>query len=101
MPKDSGNQILKSQLTRKRLSDIMVLIGYLYIRVTTSLIMKKWSKRYFTLKDGIIKLWKYKEHSSHKKAEREINLVNYERKVVDKNNSTKNLDKYILTDIKA
>ena len=41
-----------------------------------------------------------KEHSSHKKAEREINLVNYERKVVDKNNSTKNLDKYILTDIK-
>ena len=34
------------------------LIGYLYIRVTTKRIMKKWSKRYFTLKDGILKLWK-------------------------------------------
>ena len=76
------------------------LIGYLYIRVTTKRIMKKWSKRYFTLKDGILKLWKDKDYSTYKKSEREINLVNYERKVVDKNNSTKNLDKYILTDIK-
>jgi len=76
------------------------LMGYVYIRVTTKRIMKKWSKRFFTLKDGILKLWKEKDHSDYKKAEREINLVNYERKVIDKKDSTKNLDKYMLTDIK-
>jgi hypothetical protein len=72
--------------------------GYIYIRVTTKKFFKKWSRRYFTLRDGILRLWKNKEDSGVNKANQEINFIDINRVNREKERKT-NSEKFFFTDI--
>jgi len=61
------------------------LSGYIYIRVTSKKIYRKWSRRFFKLEEGVLCLWKKQEHVDKKPKQKIVFLPE---------------KRYIVTDIK-
>ena len=79
------------------------LTGYINIKVTSKVIFKKLSNRFFTLKDGVLKMWKTREEClMGKLPERIVNLTlilkNINLENIKKNTRNKQMiNKYLMT----
>ena len=80
------------------------LVGFVNIKVSSKVIFKKLSNRFFTLEEGILKMWKSREECLMQKIpERFIDLTQVFNNVMDLNNIKKNtrnkqmINKYLVS----